>query len=81
MTLRKEINVNLIVPSEMPKITPRTDPLGDLTIDYHPNKHPVQEVCHLHLRWAKEKCPVCGSALMIYYTPTFIHRSGQFSLH
>ena len=59
------------------RITPRTDVLGDFTIEYLPEKHPVEKPCHVHLRWAKEKCPHCGSALMMYYAPTFKHRLGQ----
>lgn len=59
------------------KITPRTDPLGDFTLEYLPEKYPVEKPCHVHLRWAKEKCPHCGSALMMYYAPTYKHRPGQ----
>lgn len=61
-------------------MTPRTDILGDFTIEYDPKKHPVPKPCHLHLRWAKETCPKCGSALMMYYAPTLKHRMGKFAL-
>jgi len=61
-------------------VTPRTDILGDFTIEYDPKKHPVPKPCHLHLRWAKETCPKCGSALMMYYAPTLKHRMGKFAL-
>jgi hypothetical protein len=61
-------------------VTPRTDSLGDFTIEYDPEKHPVSGPCHIHLRWAKEKCPKCDSALMIYYAPTLKHRVGEFAL-
>ena len=62
------------------KITPRTDILGDFTIQYTPPKHPVPEATHLHLRWAEEKCPYCESALMMYYPPTFKHQVGMSSV-
>ena len=62
------------------KVTPRTDILGDFTIEYDPKKHPIPKKCHLHLRWAKEECPHCGSAMMLYYAPTFKHRMGKFAL-
>jgi predicted nucleic-acid-binding Zn-ribbon protein len=62
------------------KVTPRTDTLGDVTVEYDPQKHPVPKPCHLHLRWAKETCPKCGSALIMYYAPTVKHRVGKFAL-
>lgn len=47
-----------------------------ITLDYEPAKHPISKPCHLHLRWAEEKCPICQSALMIYYCPTMKHQAG-----
>ena len=48
----------------------------DITLDFAPDKHPISESCHLHLRWAKENCPICDSVLMIYYCPTIKHVVG-----
>jgi hypothetical protein len=48
----------------------------DTTLEFLPEKHPVEKLCHLHLGWAKEKCPYCGSALMMHYAPTFKHGVG-----
>jgi len=56
------------------KVTPILE--TGLTIDYEPKKNPVKKKCHLHLRWAIEKCPICNSALIIYYAPTAKHQSG-----
>jgi len=57
------------------KVTPVLE--TGLTIEYDPEKHPIDKPCHLHLRWAVEKCPRCRSALMIYYAPTDKHESGM----
>lgn len=47
-----------------------------LTLVFDPKKYPIENPCHLHLRWAKEKCPICGSSMMIYYCPTSKHEAG-----
>lgn len=62
------------------KVTPRLDNLGSFTLEFLPEKHPVSNRCHVHLRWAEEQCPNCGSALMLYYAPTLKHRGGKFAL-
>lgn len=56
------------------KVTPILE--TGITIDFEPKKNPVDKPCHLHLRWTVEKCPNCGSALMMYYSPTVRHESG-----
>jgi hypothetical protein len=62
------------------KVTARLDTLGSFTFEFLPEKHPIPNRCHVHLRWAQEKCPHCGSALMLYYAPTLKHRAGKFAL-
>lgn len=57
------------------KVTPDVE--KGVTLEFLPQKHPVEKPCHVHLRWANEKCPHCGSALMMYYAPTFKHRTGE----
>lgn len=56
------------------KVTPILE--TGITLDYVPEKDPIIEPCHLHLRWAEETCPMCQSALMIYYCPTMKHETG-----
>ena len=46
------------------------------TIEYDPKEHPIKKLCHIHLRWAEEKCPICGSTVQIYYAPTSKHKGG-----
>ena len=45
----------------------------DFTVD---DKNPITKPTHLHFRWANEKCPVCGSPVMMIYCPTDKHESG-----
>lgn len=47
-----------------------------LTIDFDIEKNELNKPAHLHFRWAKEKCPICGSAVMILYCPTEKHEAG-----
>ena len=47
-----------------------------LTLDFSIEKNPIEKPTHLHFRWAKEKCPVCNSAVMMIYCPTDKHKSG-----
>lgn len=56
------------------KVTPILE--TGITLEFSPEKAPVPKTCHLTLRWAMEKCPICGSTLMIYYCPTIKHESG-----
>jgi hypothetical protein len=56
------------------KVTPILE--TGITLDYLPEKHPISKPCHVHLRWAEQKCPICQSALMIYYCPIAKHEAG-----
>jgi hypothetical protein len=57
------------------KLTPMLE--SGLTLDFTvDDKNPITKPAHLHFRWAKEKCPVCGSAVMIIYCPTDMHQAG-----
>jgi hypothetical protein len=57
------------------KATPIMD--GGITLDFSINdKNPISKPAHLHFKWAEEKCPVCGSALMMIYCPTDRHEAG-----
>ena len=60
------------------KFTPDVE--TGITLTFSPDESPIERSCHLHLRWAKEKCPLCGSAVMMYYAPTSRHKQGMFSL-
>jgi hypothetical protein len=53
------------------KVTPILE--TGVTLEFSPENAPVPKTCHLMLRWAVEKCPICGSALMLYYCPTIKH--------
>jgi hypothetical protein len=57
------------------KVTPVLE--TGITLGFKPGEAPVPKTCHLMLRWAVEKCPVCGSTLMIYYSPTIKHELGE----
>jgi hypothetical protein len=50
---------------------------GAITLDFViSEKNPITKPTHLHFRWAEEKCPVCGSPLIMIYCPTDKHESG-----
>ena len=57
------------------KLTPMEN--SGITIDFSLDENnPITKPAHLHFRWAKEKCPVCGSAVIIIYCPTDKHQEG-----
>jgi hypothetical protein len=57
------------------KVTPVIE--TGMTLEFKPGQAPVPKTCHLTLRWAVEKCPICASSLMMYYTPTIKHKAGM----
>jgi len=56
------------------KLTPIME--SGLTLEFKLKDNPIDKPTHLHFRWAKEKCPVCNSAVMIIYCPTENHQAG-----
>ena len=56
------------------KLTPMME--NGVSLNFTLEDNPIEKPTHLHFRWAKEKCPVCNSAVMMIYCPTQAHEVG-----